>query len=168
VARYVVATVDELPPGTRKIVEVAGRQVGVFNVGGELFALRNRCPHQGGPLCEGRLAGQVEVAAPGDEIEYSRPGEILRCPWHSWEYDIRTGQSWFDPTQVRVRAYEVAVEPGQSLAESDLRPAAEVTAIAGPGLRTAGTSALRKGPYVAETYPVSLENQYVVVEIEGA
>jgi nitrite reductase/ring-hydroxylating ferredoxin subunit len=165
VARYVVAAVDELPPGTRKIVEVAGRQVGVFNVGGELFALRNRCPHQGGPLCEGRLAGRVEVAAPGDEIQYSRPGEILRCPWHSWEYDIRTGQSWFDPDQVRVRAYEVAVEPGQSLAECALPPAAEVTAIAGPGMRTSGISALRKGPYVAETYPVSVESRYVLVEI---
>lgn len=165
-ARYVVATVDELPPGTRKIVEVAGRQVGVFNVGGELFALRNRCPHQGGPLCEGRLAGRVEVEAPGLEIHYSRAGEILRCPWHSWEYDIRTGQSWFDPGQVRVRAYEVAVEPGEALAE-DVRPAAEVTAIAGIGTKTAGVSGLRKGPYVAETYPVSVENRYVLVEIEG-
>ena len=165
--KYVVTTVEELPPGTRKIVEVAGRQVGVFNIGGELFALRNRCPHQGGPLCEGRLAGQVDVAAPGDEIQHSRAGEILRCPWHSWEYDIRTGQSWFDPAQVRVRAYEVAVEPGTSLAGQDVRPAAEVTAIAGPGMRTSGTSALRKGPYVAETYPVSVENRYVLVEIEG-
>jgi nitrite reductase/ring-hydroxylating ferredoxin subunit len=167
VGRYVVASIDELPPGTRKIVEVAGRQVGVFNVGGELFALRNRCPHQGGPLCEGRLAGRVEVAAPGDEIQYSRAGEILRCPWHSWEYDIRTGQSWFNPDQVRVRAYEVAVEPGGSLAAEDVRPAAEVTAIVGPGMRTSGTSALRKGPFVAETYPVSVENRYVLVEIES-
>jgi 3-phenylpropionate/trans-cinnamate dioxygenase ferredoxin subunit len=163
--KYVVATVEELPPGTRKIVQVAGRQVGVFNIGGELFALRNRCPHQGGPLCEGRLAGQVEVSAPGEEIQYSRAGEILRCPWHSWEYDIRTGQSWFDPTQVRVRAYEVAVEPGRSLGEQEIQPAAEVTAIAGPGLRTSGTSALRRGPYVAETYPVSVESRYVLVEI---
>jgi nitrite reductase/ring-hydroxylating ferredoxin subunit len=167
VTRYIIATTDELPPGTRKIVEVAGRQVGVFNVGGELFALRNRCPHQGGPLCEGRLAGRAEVAAPGDEIKYSRPGEILRCPWHSWEYDIRTGQSWFDPAQVRVRAYGVAVEAGTSLTEGAVRTAAEVTAITGPGLRTAGTSGLRKGPYVAETYPVSVDNRYVLVEIEA-
>jgi nitrite reductase/ring-hydroxylating ferredoxin subunit len=167
VARFVVASIDELPPGTRKIVEVAGRQVGVFNVGGEYFALRNRCPHQGGPLCEGRLAGRVEVAAPGEEIRYSRAGEILRCPWHSWEYDIRTGQSWFNPDQVRVRAYEVAVEPGDSLAAEGVRPAAEVTAISGAGMRTSGASALRKGPYVAETYPVSVENRYVLVEIDG-
>ena len=162
--RYIVATVDELPPGTRKIVEVAGRQVGVFNIAGELFALRNRCPHQGGPLCEGRLAGRLEAAAPGAELRYTRAGEILRCPWHSWEYDIRTGQSWFDPAHVRVRAYDVEVAPGAAVEEA--RPAAEVTAIAGAGLRTAGTSNLRRGPYVAETYPVSVESRYLVVEIQ--
>ena len=165
-ARYVVASVDELPPGTRKIVDVAGRQIGVFNINGEFFALLNRCPHQGGPLCEGRLAGHVEVAAPGEPFRYSRAGEILRCPWHSWEYDIRTGQSWFNPARVRVRAYEVDVAPGEAV--EDASPAAEVTAIEGPGVRTAGISDLRKGPYVAETFPVTIENRYVVVEIGSA
>ena len=165
-ARYVVASVDELPPGTRKIVEVAGRQVGVFNINGEFFALLNRCPHQGGPLCEGRLAGRLEVEAPGEAFSYTRAGEILRCPWHSWEYDIRTGQSWFNPARVRVRAYEVDVAPGEAV--EDASPAAEVTAIEGSGVRTPGMSDLRKGPYVAETFPVSIEDRYVVVEIGSA
>jgi len=165
-ARYVVASVDELPPGTRKIVDVAGRQIGVFNIDGELFALLNRCPHQGGPLCEGRLAGQIEVAAPGEAFRYTRAGEILRCPWHSWEYDIRTGQSWFNPARVRVRAYEVDVAAGDAVENAS--PATQVTAITGSGVRTAGISDLRKGPYVAETYPVSIEDRYVVVEIGSA
>ncbi len=52
--KYVVASVDEIPPGGRKIVEVAGRSIGVFNVKGEYFALRNRCPHQGGPSTRAR------------------------------------------------------------------------------------------------------------------
>ena len=89
-------TVDEIPPGGRKIVEVGGRSIGVFNVGGEFFALRNRCPHQGGPLCLGITLGFLRSAGPG-EFHYSRAGEILRCPWHGWEFDMRTGQSWFDP-----------------------------------------------------------------------
>ncbi|HEX5503938.1 MAG TPA: Rieske (2Fe-2S) protein [Thermomicrobiales bacterium] len=144
-SRYVVATVDEIPPGGRKLVEVAGRSIGVFNVGGEFFALRNRCPHQGGPLCQGLLTGFVTAPAPG-EYAYTRPGEILRCPWHGWEFDIRTGQSWFDPAQVRVRRYEVTIEP----APGDEPPPA-------PGLAP--------GPYVAETYPVSVERRRVVVEI---
>src|SRR5262249_38709814 len=73
-----------------------------------------RCPHQGGPLCEGRLAGRVAVAAPGEEIQHSRAGEILCCPWHSGEADIRTGQAWFNQGRVRVRAYGVAVEAGEA------------------------------------------------------
>src|SRR6476469_1946476 len=109
-ASHAVAGVGEIPPGGRKIVEIGGRSIGVFNVNGEYFALRNRCPHQGGPLCEGRLAGGVESPRPG-EYEYVRDGEILRCPWHGWEFDLKTGQSWFDPAGTRVRTYPVSVEP---------------------------------------------------------
>ena len=146
--RHVVASIDELPPGTRKIVEVAGRQVGVFNVGGEYFALRNRCPHQGGPLCEGKTWGLARARVPG-EIEYSRAGEILTCAWHGWEFDIRTGQSWCEPERLRVRRYAVSVEPGEALATADDAPL--------PGRVP--------GPYVAETYPITAEGRYLVVEI---
>src|SRR5207248_9542800 len=91
VTRWVVGTIDEIPPGSRKIVDIAGRSVGVFNVGGEYFALLNRCPHRGGPLCLGNTHGLLRSAAVG-EYDYSRPGEMLRCPWHGWEYAMRTGQ----------------------------------------------------------------------------
>jgi 3-phenylpropionate/trans-cinnamate dioxygenase ferredoxin subunit len=158
-ARYVVARAAEIPPGERKVLEVAGRSIGVFNVGGEYFALRNRCPHQGGPLCEGKLWGFLESSTPGD-YRYSRQGEILRCPWHGWEYDLRTGQSYFDPAQVRVRSYEVRVEPGGTLAPDT----AGAQPVAGQRHDEPGP---QKGPYVAETYPVSVEEQYVVVEIDN-
>jgi nitrite reductase/ring-hydroxylating ferredoxin subunit len=138
--------VGEIPPGGRKIVEVAGRSIGVFNIGGEFFALRNQCPHAGGPLCEGILSGFLRSDAPG-EYDYVRRGEILRCPWHQWEFDVRTGQSWFDPVKTRVRRYETSIEPS---------PAGEEK------MTTAG---LEKGPYTAETYDVSLEEQYVVLEM---
>ena len=146
--KYVVATVDEIPPGTRKIVEIGGRSVGVFNIAGEYFALRNKCPHQSGPLCAGTLSGLVQSSKPG-EYQYSRPSEILRCPWHGWEFDIRTGQSWCDPLQTRVRRYEVQVETGSQLEAADLDP----------------TTGRIKGPYMAETYPVAVEQRVVVVEI---
>jgi len=159
-AKYVVATVDEIPPGGKKIVEVAGRSIGLFNLDGEYFALRNRCPHQGGPLCEGRIAGFVIGDTPG-EYRYSRPGEILRCPWHGWEFDIRTGQSWFDPKGVRVRAYEVAVASGSSL-PPDAQPALNTADMRADEDDMAG---LEKGPYVAETYEVTVEKQYVLVNV---
>ncbi|HEX5415606.1 MAG TPA: Rieske (2Fe-2S) protein [Chloroflexota bacterium] len=156
-ARYVVARTEEIPAGGRKIVEVGGVSVGVFNVNGEYFALRNRCPHQGGPLCEGKLWGLLEAPVPG-EFVYTRRGEILSCGWHGWEFDIRTGQSWCDPRRLRVRTYDVHVEPGTDLvAES-------------AGLEedpTAPVTGRVKGPFVAETFPVSTEGQYVVVEVKG-
>jgi nitrite reductase/ring-hydroxylating ferredoxin subunit len=142
-ASHIVARVGEIPPGGRKLVEIAGRSIGVFNVNGEYFALRNRCPHQGGPLCEGRLAGYVDWTTPG-EYSYVRDGEILRCPWHGWEFDLRTGQSWFDPAGTRVRAYPVTVGPTGSDAPAPNR-------------------ALE--PYVAETYDVSTERDWVVVHL---
>src|SRR5216684_8416823 len=148
--KFVVATVEEIQPGQRKIVDVGGRSVGVFNVGGEFFAVLNRCPHQGGPLCKGETLGFLRPGEVG-EFQYSRAGEIVRCPWHGWEYDLRTGQSWFDPARVVVRRYEVSVEPGaQLLTEVTTPPSME---------------GLQPGPYVAETYAVSVEQEYVLVEI---
>ncbi len=135
--KHVVAKVSELPPGSRKLVTVRGRPIAVFNLKGEFFGLLNRCPHQGGSLCDGLLTGLIESDEPG-KYRYTRAGEIIRCPWHGWEFDIRTGQSWCDPGKIQVRNYKVEVATGQSVV---------------------------KGPYVAETVPVSVEEDYVVVDV---
>ena len=135
--RYVVARTSEVPAGKRKLVHVAGRDIVLINAGGEYFALMNRCPHQGGSLLHGDLIGLVESSGPG-HFAYSRRGEMLRCAWHGWEFDIRTGQSYCDPRRFRVKAYPVNVEPGTNLV---------------------------KGPYVAETIAVSVESDYVVVDL---
>src|SRR5690606_38390105 len=94
--RHVVARASEIPPGERLIVDVAGRSIGVFNVRGSFYALRNRCPHQAAPLCRGAVKGTALPGKPG-EYHWGREGEILRCPWHGWEFDILTGQSVFNP-----------------------------------------------------------------------
>lgn len=146
-AKYVVATVGEIPPGQRKIIEVAGRSIGLFNIKGSFYAIRNRCPHAGAPLCEGVLSGFVESKVPG-EYTYTRKGEILRCPWHQWEFDVKTGQSYFDPVKTRVRSYEAKVQSGCSLANCS------------------ATSGMEKGPFKAETFPVLLDKDYVVLEID--
>ena len=106
--RYVVGTVDEIAPGTKKIVEVGGRSIGVFNVNGEYFALLNRCPHQAGPLCKGNTYGFLKSGGVG-EYEYSRPGEIVRCPWHGWRFSVKTGKNPAAEV-VAVRTYEVRVD----------------------------------------------------------
>lgn len=145
----VVATADEIAPGDHKIVDVDGRSIGVFNVAGEYFALRNTCPHAGGPLCQGLTSGFVISNEPG-QYEYVRRGEFVRCPWHQWEFDIRTGQSWFDPGKTRVRRYEARTTSGSDLLTDEVE------------LVEAG---LRKGPYVVETYPVTADAEYVVLEL---
>jgi 3-phenylpropionate/trans-cinnamate dioxygenase ferredoxin subunit len=115
--RHVVATTDELPPGSRKIVELHGRRIGVFNVGGRLFALRSRCPHMGASLCEGIVSNAVSSSRPG-EVVWDAEAPMLRCPWHGWEFDMRTGKSWCDPEKLRVKRYEVTREPGPFVAET--------------------------------------------------
>jgi nitrite reductase/ring-hydroxylating ferredoxin subunit len=135
-ARHVVAAVGEIADGGRKLVTVEGRNIGVFNVKGEYFALLNRCPHAGAELCRGKVVGFANADEPG-EYRLERGGEFLRCPWHGWEFEIRTGQSWFDP-KVRTRAYKTSVESGSELV---------------------------KGPYAAETFSVKVEENYIVLDI---
>jgi nitrite reductase/ring-hydroxylating ferredoxin subunit len=113
-ATHVVAPAAELPPGSRRIVQVEGRSIGVFNVGGTFYALRNTCPHQGAPLCEGSVQGTALPSRPG-EHRWARDGEILRCPWHGWEFDLTTGRSIFNPHRTRVKRYEVTVGPDPSV-----------------------------------------------------
>lgn len=110
-AKHTIATADEIPPGGRKIVTVNGREIGVFNLDGEYYALRNICPHRIGPLCLGRTRPLVLPDGLTD-MKYEREGEILKCPWHQWEFDIKTGEALYDP-QLRVRTYRVEVEGEQ-------------------------------------------------------
>ncbi len=139
--KYIVCPADEIPEGGRKILTLAGRSIGVFNVAGEFYALRNRCPHQGGPLCAGELSGLRLATTPG-RYQYKRPGQFLRCPWHGWEFEIKTGRSWFDPSVVRVKQFPVEV-----------------------GKPVEGSV---PGPFQAETYPVSVEKSYLLLEIAGS
>ena len=109
--RHVLFAAADLPPGTRRIVEVGRRSIGVFNVQGRFHGLHNGCPHKGGPLCEGRVCG---TTLPTDTytFELGREGELIRCAWHGWEFEIATGQALADP-RVHARTYPVSVVDGQ-------------------------------------------------------
>jgi len=109
-AQHIVAQVGDIPPGGRKIVRVAGREVGIFNLEGTLYALKNVCAHQGARVCLGRVVGTT-LPSEVYEFKFGLEGRVLRCPWHEWEYDIATGESLFDP-KVRVVTYPVEVIDG--------------------------------------------------------
>jgi 3-phenylpropionate/trans-cinnamate dioxygenase ferredoxin subunit len=105
--KHPVAKVEEIPPGERKIVEVNGRSIGVFNVNGAFVAVLSVCPHEAGPVCRGRVSGTTLPSPPG-EFHWGREGEILACPWHGWEFDLLTGKALADKR--RLRLYPVTVE----------------------------------------------------------
>lgn len=88
-----VAATAELPNGARKIVEVDGRPIAVFNIAGTLYAIADVCSHDDGPVAEGELAGH--------EIE---------CPRHGARFDVRTGKVLSFPAIVSIPAYPVRVE----------------------------------------------------------
>ena len=113
----VVGRADELPPGACRIVEVGGRSIGVLNVDGRYHALRNVCPHQGAPLCEGTVSGTMVPSAPHEYV-YGLEGRVLRCPWHKFEFDLETGRALHDPERWRVKVYPVAVEDGLVVVEA--------------------------------------------------
>src|SRR5579859_2052395 len=97
--RCVVCPAEELPPGSRKIflgIGPPGRRIGVFNISGRYVAVRNVCPHKGAPVCRGRLRPHV-VSPQAHEVAFERDGEIHKCPWHQWEFDLTTGWSLYAP-----------------------------------------------------------------------
>ncbi|MDQ3702678.1 MAG: Rieske (2Fe-2S) protein [Chloroflexota bacterium] len=108
--RYVVARADEFGVGARRIMKVGGREVGVFHTTAGLFALRNSCPHQAAPLCLGLITGTTLPSQPGQYV-WGLEGQVLRCPWHGWEFDLNTGVGLYDPYRhERVATYEVRIE----------------------------------------------------------
>lgn len=105
-----VCHVDELPPGERRFVEYKGREIGVFNVEGSFYALRNYCPHASAPLCVGKTQGVIYANEP-HTYEYDPDTVVLSCPWHHWEFKIEDGTCLTDE-RTRVRTYDVTVDEG--------------------------------------------------------
>jgi nitrite reductase (NADH) small subunit len=138
--RFRVGPASEIPPGSHKTVfpPNARAGIGVFNVRNRFYAVKNVCPHMGAPLCQGVVTGTTRPQPLSDGrpgMEWIRDGEILKCPWHHWEFDLVTGYTVF-PSRNRVATYDVTVEPSQDQA-----------------------------PKGVETYPVVVEDAVVYLEL---
>src|SRR5258707_14608668 len=92
-----VGTVQSFGDPCRKVIDSDGVEVGVFKLDGEFFAYENVCPHLGGPVCQGMIIAKVEEVVADDRtskgLEFSKTKINMVCPWHGYEFDIRTGQS---------------------------------------------------------------------------
>jgi nitrite reductase/ring-hydroxylating ferredoxin subunit len=108
-AEWFVAKSSDLRDGDRRIVNAGQREIGVFHKDGSYYAYSNTCLHQGGPACEGlTIANVVDIIGPDRTYEGQKFGDETHfvCPWHGWEYDLKTGEMVGDRKQ-KLRKYEV-------------------------------------------------------------
>jgi nitrite reductase (NADH) small subunit len=110
--RYAAATVQDFEKKNRMIVEIKGMELGLFRANGAYYAYRNICPHAAAPVCEGTICG-TRLPSGVFEYVYGKDQEVLRCPWHGWEFDLTSGKHLADESGVKLRGYEVQVEGDQ-------------------------------------------------------
>jgi nitrite reductase (NADH) small subunit len=112
----IIGSVSEFSDPGRKIIGFEGFEVGVFKLDGEFFAYLNQCPHMGGPACQGKMIAKVEEIIAGDRtskgMAFSKTKLHVVCPWHGFEFDIRTGVHPGNP-RARLRKIDVAVSDGE-------------------------------------------------------
>jgi nitrite reductase (NADH) small subunit len=112
-----IGSIVDFRNGDKRIVTVSGIEVGVFLIDGAFYAWRNVCPHQGGPVCQGRMFKRVvEIVSADGSVNgrrYDEHAQHIVCPWHGGEFDIRTGYHGgtkklaLDPVETIVRDDEV-------------------------------------------------------------
>ena len=107
---------DEFTDRGRKVVVSGEVEIGVFFVDGEFYAWENKCVHQGGPVCQGRILNRVieKIAADktSEGLDWSDEDVHIVCPWHGYEYNLKTGRHPGNKN-ARLRAFEVRLTDGE-------------------------------------------------------
>jgi nitrite reductase (NADH) small subunit len=115
--KYFIGNVAEIPAGEKRSYKVKNIPlVVVHSKKDQFYAIYERCPHQGVSLCAGTLAGETLATGPGAPFEYAREGEILRCPWHGFSFDVTTGVC-INASEYRVRTYPLSIDQSQIFLE---------------------------------------------------
>jgi nitrite reductase/ring-hydroxylating ferredoxin subunit len=109
-AEQFVGKASEFKDGERQIIRIGDAEIGVFRHEGEFYAYSNYCLHQGGPACEGLMIARVEERLGPYQTSmglfFSEKDMNFVCPWHGYEYDMKTGEHVAD-RRVKLRKYEV-------------------------------------------------------------
>ena len=105
-----VARAEQMKDGDRRVVRAERGEIGVFLQGGAFYAYSNTCAHSGGPACEGMVMPRVVDIIAEDKTYHGQTFDESEmhfiCPWHGWEYDLKTGVCVGDP-RLKLRKYEV-------------------------------------------------------------
>ena len=113
-----IGTTTEFSDPGRKVIGFDRFEVAVFKLDGEFFAYLNQCPHMGGPACQGKMLAKVEEVIADDKtskgMAFSKTRMHVVCPWHGFEFDIRTGHHPGNP-RARLRKMDVRVSDGDVL-----------------------------------------------------
>lgn len=107
---------DELKDGSVRVVTIDTTEIGLIRHGGDCFAYRNVCPHQGGPVCEGVRMPQVVDVIDDKGLyvcqKFDEGDMHIVCPWHGYEYRLTTGEHVIDP-KLKLKKYDVSEREGQ-------------------------------------------------------
>ena len=106
-----IGRVGDFPIGTIVSIEVQDRTIGIIRTRSGFRAIGSRCPHQGGPICQGIVTGTMAPSHRNEYI-YELDGEVVRCPWHGYEFELATGRSVGGTVRGRVPVYTVEVRGG--------------------------------------------------------
>lgn len=112
-----VGQLDEIPEKDALIIDIEGRPIGVFRRGDNLFAVKNLCPHKRAPLACGTVEGTMLPTSHAGELAYGMEDQVIRCPWHGWEFDLVTGKCLFGVSDSRIKTYPVSVRDGDVYVE---------------------------------------------------
>lgn len=104
-----LCSIDDVHSGGMKEIRIQNRRIVIGRKGDAYFAMHGLCPHQGASFACGSLSGTLFPAKEVSAYKYGKEGEIVRCPWHNWEFDMASGCSVHDP-KMRVKTYEVKVQ----------------------------------------------------------
>jgi nitrite reductase/ring-hydroxylating ferredoxin subunit len=122
--RYDVGGVDEFPPDTRRVIRIDKRAIGIINAGGTLYAVLDVCPHELVAICEhGVVSGTTLPSSRPGEIEFGLENRVLRCPWHGYEFDLKSGNALFTHFRGRLRTFDVEVLDGRVVVDLRTRSA---------------------------------------------
>lgn len=111
-----VAEEGEIPEESVLVVEVEGKEIGIFKVEENYYGVLNYCVHQSGPLCEGEIRSEITIRENEWMWDSTMEDNIIACPWHYWKFDIRTGKN-VDSSEYKVPTFDVVTQNGDILVD---------------------------------------------------